>query len=250
MSKANPLPVRRLAAEFTVIVVGVLLALAVDRWVASIDDHERQVVFLTALRSDFEANRAWALSNGLRHQRLEELGSVLLTALESGHRTDADEQIVLAAELSGYISFGSYARGAWNDANSTGVTSLLADPALRVAVSEFYRREDGRSGLTAEFQQHYISYRYMARELISPSLRLEMNRAFPGWDGDFTVWPLEDLAQYDLTSAVTSILGNPRLAVPLADVVMARRVTAIIANQDAEQTDAIIRMIDRELGAL
>jgi hypothetical protein len=250
LSTANPLPVRRLAAEFTVIVVGVLLALAVDRWVASIDDHERQVVFLTALRTDFEANRALAQSNGLRHQRLEELGSVLLAALESGRRTDAAEQIVLAAELSGYIWSESYARGAWDDANSTGITSLLADPALRIAVSEFYRREDGRSGLMAEFQEHYMSYRYMARELVSPNLRVEMNQAFPGWEGDFTAGPLEYLARQDLTSAVTSILGTPRLAVPLADVVMARGVTARIADHDAERAAAILRMIDREFGAL
>jgi hypothetical protein len=50
----------RLAAEFTVIVVGVLVALGVDGWVAGLDERDQESAYLAGLRADFVKNRALA----------------------------------------------------------------------------------------------------------------------------------------------------------------------------------------------
>jgi hypothetical protein len=59
---------KRLAAEFMVIVVGVLVALAVDSWVQRGEDRQQEQVFLTALRDDLASTR----SNAERARQMEE----------------------------------------------------------------------------------------------------------------------------------------------------------------------------------
>ena len=67
MSRPERFPLGRLAAEFVVLVVGVLVALGVDRWVAGIDEREQEFAYLTELRTDFVMNRALA-ENGTRDE--------------------------------------------------------------------------------------------------------------------------------------------------------------------------------------
>lgn len=68
----------RLAAEFVVLVIGVLVALGVDRWVAGIDERDQEFAYLTELRADFVRNRALA-ENGTRVEgELAELAVVAI----------------------------------------------------------------------------------------------------------------------------------------------------------------------------
>jgi len=78
LSRLGRIPAGRLAAEFLVIVIGVLLALGVDRWVAGMDERDQELAYLTGLRADFARNRALAENGTHVAGDMAELALVLL----------------------------------------------------------------------------------------------------------------------------------------------------------------------------
>jgi hypothetical protein len=56
MSTTSRLPYGRLFAELFVIVLGVMVALAGDRWVSALDERDREVSYLQQLVSNLEAD--------------------------------------------------------------------------------------------------------------------------------------------------------------------------------------------------
>jgi hypothetical protein len=243
-------PVGRASVELFVIAVGVLAALGVDRWVARIDEREIERAYLEALRVDFEANRTVAVQRESAERQLRDLGTSLIRFL-SGERPEmSPEEVVIATELSGYTVYRTYSRGAWDDLSATGSTVIIRDPELRIALSEFYHRLSWVGRLEAEFFDYTLSYRYPARETIDPELRLAMNTAFGGWSEGFVDRTREALVALDLGPIAAGIAQVPELAVPLGDVVMVRGVAVAITEDDMQLIDAILKMIDRAVGAL
>lgn len=199
----------RLVAEFGVIVVGVLVALAVDRWVAGIDQQQREEEYLIALRADFETNRTAAQHRLQAEEQLEELATALLLAFESRTAGEDPERLVLAAEFSGYVVYESYAAGAWDNLSLIGGSLSTADPTLQIAISDFFRGVEWAERLDSEFLQHILSYRGVARASVPPSLRVEILRQFPGWHGeDIVAAPLAYLRGVDLSQAVDGVLNT------------------------------------------
>lgn len=234
---------KRFAAEFVVIVLGVLLALAVDRWVAGLDLRAREASYLDVLAADFEANQATAFRRLQAEQRMENLGRLLLRALDGEVVQDSIAEAVVAAEVLGYNLFNPYARTAWDELHASGELLVLRDAELRTALTEFYRGDELIERLNEEFYEHIMSFRYIARSALSPSLRLAINSAFASWDGDFTARATTALEGYEVEQLLNDIMGTPQLGTALGDVVMARGVTRrIIAGQSA-RVDSIAALI-------
>jgi len=152
LNRASKLPLGRLAAEFLVVVVGVLVALGVDRWVAAMDERELESSFLTALRDDFVVNRALA-ENGARVEgERAELAVELLESLGERGRTEHAARNLLAAESTGWVYYASYAEGAWSDLQSTGNSLIIRDASLRRGIADFYRELQWASELENQFK--------------------------------------------------------------------------------------------------
>ncbi len=130
MSRDARLPLGRLAAEFVVIVVGVLVALSVDAFVQRLEDRERESAYLAALLFDVRASLDFAegaveIAEGLR----ERMG-LLSEGLDSRPMAP-DDSLALWFEHS--LRSPSYLPSAPTaDALvETGDISLIQDPALR-----------------------------------------------------------------------------------------------------------------------
>ena len=126
MSRSGSLPVGRLAAEFAVIVMGVLVALGVDRWVAGIDERDQELAYLTELRTDFVRNHDLAANGARVEGEIADLAVILLESLGTAAPRGDPAQILLAAELTGYVYYSSYAEGAWNVPASRGEYIVVA----------------------------------------------------------------------------------------------------------------------------
>lgn len=130
--------VQRLIAEFMVIVVGVLLALAVDQWRQDREDVTLEYEYAQRLLSDLRADVSEydRLLNGPFVRKLE-----FLTALERGEipTTSADAAGLLRdLEQSTWGGIIATSDAAFREMQSTGRIGLLHDPGVRAALAEYY----------------------------------------------------------------------------------------------------------------
>ena len=250
MSRLGRIPAGRLVAEFLVIVIGVLVALGVDRWVAGIDERDQELAYLTGLRADFIRNRAIA-ENGTRVSGdMAELALVLLESLE-GRAPSAEPPLVLvAAEVTGWWYYASYAEGVWNDLQSTGRTQLLRDATLRREVSEFYRTLQWQSELDVELNEELYAYQVAAQRFIDPRVLLALSENFSGWEGFRPPSLLERLEGFDVASILARVTSAEELAAPLARAIIVHRSRADIFGEDLREIGLILEIIDRAVGAL
>ena len=147
----------RLAAEFGVIVLGVLVALAVDDWRAAKNDRDREAYFLTSLREDLHADiadfRAARASGEARVAAaayiIEQLGARGPTA--SGRRSSSGEapfspspdaprpeNLTTAMEQIALVANFDFSNGTHEELLSTASFGIIRSDEVRRAISRYY----------------------------------------------------------------------------------------------------------------
>ena len=123
---------RRLAGEFFVIVVGVLVALWIDAGWSWVQDRQDERVLLEDLRSDFEANYRELGAIAESHRVTLEVGNRFLTGgLEALNPDSLDEAGGILARLETF----NPRLGALESAISSGRIDLIRDDRLRAELA-------------------------------------------------------------------------------------------------------------------
>ena len=176
-----------MVAEFVVILVGVLVALGVDRWVSERDEADTTRAYLEALRADFEDNLDRAEEKIRVETRLHELALDLLAGLSTEGPRDLD-QLVFTTELTGWPYRVPFREGAWNELNTLSGLNLQAVVDLRVAVAEFYATAEFAERLDAQWESDAFEWRDHFAQLLPDETRLEINSWFEDWGSLFEGW--------------------------------------------------------------
>jgi len=150
------LPWLRLGAEFVVIVVGVLVALAVDQWRTSVDQRALELEYAQRLKvalaadtvrfSDFEEPLAAKL--GMLHDLLE--------ARRTPFVVESPEQFMSRLRFSIYVAIPEVRSEVFREMESSGYLGLLTDPSLRDELGAYYALHAFMSGI---LQDSYGDYR-------------------------------------------------------------------------------------------
>lgn len=131
---------RRVAAEFVVIVLGVVAALGVDRWVQGIDDARAERDYLALVLQDVEANAA------IFERMLSDWGAAseavlfLKSALEEDARP-SDSGLLVAVARAGTINTIPARDGSFRDMEATGNVRLISDGELRAQIVAYFTQE-------------------------------------------------------------------------------------------------------------
>lgn len=139
----------RSAQELIVIVVGVVIALAADRWIQTLDSRADERFYIRQLASDIRADsgllRGWVDTSAVRNQTALD---VLLYADEGGLPPDTDPPQFMAAihvvPAGGTIK---YTTDTWEDLVATGNLALIQDEELRTALSVYYNEVERVQGM-------------------------------------------------------------------------------------------------------
>jgi hypothetical protein len=139
MSIGNASRFGRLTAEFLLIVLGVLVALAIDSWNASRFDRAVEADYLGRIYQDLAATRQSIEDMLALRDAVAEHGSAVLAVLEGDAPFPSDTLGFLAslytatrADEPRIVDF------AFRDLVSTGNLRLVRDPDLRAALVDFY----------------------------------------------------------------------------------------------------------------
>lgn len=128
----------RLAAEFCVIVVGVLVALAVDEWRDTAAEERQSAFYLEALEGDLLADSA-SLEEAVARARQFQRNAARLEEILHTDPIDADPDSAAQFVLSSFIANvdPSFATGTMRGLTASGDSRLLQDLGLRSQLLDY-----------------------------------------------------------------------------------------------------------------
>jgi hypothetical protein len=133
-----------LGLEFIVIVVGVLVALAVDDWRQTRADRELEKHLLTSLRADLEVDEIDAKFQQEAEQQLRDAVDHILAVVDhplapATARKDATgKEIDASLRLLKYRVELEVAEGTYSEMIATGSFKVIRNTALRTQISKYY----------------------------------------------------------------------------------------------------------------
>src|SRR5688572_9508566 len=126
-----------------VIIVGVLVALAVDRAATRVDERALEREYLRGLVTDLEAIAAASRQAASSARRSDEAARVVLSAARGQTPVGTSGvDLARALVLAGFIIDQPFARDTWDDIVGTGRVYVLRDDELRRRIGSFYRQAD------------------------------------------------------------------------------------------------------------
>jgi hypothetical protein len=170
---SRPLNWAKLTAEFGVIVVGVLIALAADRWRESAGDAELRAQYLddliTEIRVDNEAYGRMASTS-----YIDKASDRVLQALLTDPHPDEVVSLFYAIEALQWYNPPVVNGQTYNDLISTGNLVLLA-PELRKVVAQYYDRVNFYEQRESIFTDILVDgYRHAPSRILGPRLHPEL----------------------------------------------------------------------------
>lgn len=169
---AKPVPWKRLFAEGLVIVAGVFIALAADRWVQTADEYEQEAAYLAQLLDEFEQTESILLAAAEEAERRQAQAELVLSATDGSLPDSVDaREITLALGLTHWLVNPEIPRNTWQDLVATGHLGLVGSHVRR-SIAEFYRYVDQQTGFHAEWLGYISPYRREVSFVLAPELLL------------------------------------------------------------------------------
>jgi hypothetical protein len=132
---------KRLTGEFFLIVMGVVVALAIDRWVQAIDDNRSERDYLERLATDVRANQTRFEGMLSDWEAAQQAASDLLAAIEDPSVTPSSVGLLVAVARAGATNTAWFRDASFQDLAATGNLKLIRDPELRTALIQHFGQE-------------------------------------------------------------------------------------------------------------
>jgi type II secretory pathway pseudopilin PulG len=200
----------RLAAEFVVIVLGVLVALAADRWIQAVDEAQQETEYLLRLAVDLSADSAVLERASAMESLRVEWGWHLLDLLREVPSTvPATAETLLQIDWLHYGPALPSNSNTWDEILATGNLSLLQDEDLRDDLAAYYRLADFLEDIERTWAEEYTTYRAAAVRSLTPEQRALASRRY----GDRIGIRLPGTtARQDLEREIEVDVGDARVA--------------------------------------
>ena len=228
------------------ILVGVIVALGVDRWVANLDVADTTQAYLEALRADFEANLERAEEKVRIEGELHALASDLHHGLAGEAEVDVD-RLLFAAEMTGWPYREPYRQGAWSELNTVSGITLEGAVDLRVAVSEFYTMATYADRLETQWASDAFEWRNLVSQVLPHEFRLEIEYWFSSWD-DLFLGPPSPVAGGD--AVVRELAASDEIRDWLVNMIQARYTSVRLHRSHIAEIERVLELIDATAASL
>jgi hypothetical protein len=187
---------QRLAAEFTVIVVGVLVALAVDQWREELQKRELEMEYAVRLLADLRSDSS-QFAGFLEDEFVTKRDFLLALAKGELPNPPEDDPARMLERLDQSMWGGilSVRDAAFREMQSTGQLGLLRNPDTRSMLADYYTTHTFLSG---RFERSAGEYERMVAEAVPGATR-------------YSYLTGEAVGEASAKSALESVLDDPRL---------------------------------------
>lgn len=157
--------------EFSLVVVGVLVALQFDNWNTELENEEKAEQYHVRLLHDLnvEKNLVADLQNYFSTVKTHAVAAV--GAMESGQAGDSKAFVIDVYQAS-QIDYGRAARSTYNEMVANGDLKLLPAGGIRAEIMEYY----GYAGLNQQVFTNEPPYRQAVREVIPHDVQAEIRK--------------------------------------------------------------------------
>ena len=249
MSDSRRAGVGRLGGEFVVIVLGVLIALAADRWMSGFDRRDQESLYLSQLAENLRADSA-ALAYQMEElsQRSETaLQLLLLTEAANTARVPDDSRSFAAGfEGVGFYDPMDYADETWRDLVSTGNAGVIGDARLRQALSRYYNQIEAFRIIEMEWDTQLRVYETNAWNVLPPLRRLSVLSA---WLEE--VYPIlgdvdvEAPNRSDVLAILSALRSRPDLRVQLGQVRATTAIAGVFYQDIQSEATKLLRLVEQ-----
>ena len=252
----RPKPFARAAVELLVIVAGVLIALAADRWLLAQEEAGLEREYLTRLASDLRRDSTNQSRRAEDARSTYDRGQRVLTAIRQGSGSVEDPARFLT-EIP-WIHFYQYridyATETWDELGSTGNLSLIQGSEFRRLLGEYqgeiaFFDHIEEFWLNARDQWNQVTLAALPPELLVHS-EVQFHRRFiedhsidrvPGVDVD------PDSSDAALDSALARLANDPRAVPTLSEILMNSVSQVVIYEGLVQQSTELLRLVDARI---
>lgn len=195
--------------EFTIVLFGVLAALAVDNWNSERQNRALEFVYLDALLADLEKDLASIDHTMDGAQIFAERGRILLEAIATKNIPVSPRDFVDAATTAAYLRFATFTQATFNDLMATGNLRLIRDPELRGSISNYYNVAEARG----QWNQNWREYQVHLGKIVPKFVPLRFRDAWEYQNAGGPPWAEKTL---DPSSAEAQDILERLLALPEA----------------------------------
>lgn len=240
-----------LLGESFIIVIGVLVALAVDRAVQGVDEAALERTVLESLLQDLEETDSVVEEAHIWANLRDEWGRDLLAILEGDTPSTRDfHQVVLGMEFVALHYQLRIPRDTWDDLLGTAQLGVVTNPDLRRVVSRFYRSAELIVDYTNGWTEISRAYENDLRRLLPARWRLEVRALWVSGEPIpsasapiFQSLPPQDELQ-------TRIRNWPGLEGHLSDVLLGNTSAVGAYSELKGELESVILAVQAELEAL
>ena len=230
MSTNRPGMLGRAALEAAVILVGVMLALAADRWLMGLDERAQESDVLERLVEDLQADSAH-IATSIGNVRTKQEFAIRL--LQDGPSTSVEQPAAFLAEFHSVAWSASleFARETWDDLIATGRSSLIRDPESRRALSRYYNGTEFISYLDSGWNELLLRYQDRAKGVLPVRVMLSAMQRHRWWGEAPKTFVPVDITEDDVDRLWRSLAVDEELRAELGRVVVTYQGKATVYAQ-------------------
>jgi hypothetical protein len=221
-------------AELGVLVVGVLIALAVDRWIATLDVRNLQEAYVERLienvRTDSTAFEAQIARAEEKLEWASDLSSAIAGELPS---EDNAGQFLRRLDRLPAWTPTRVNRDAWDDLVATGNVSVIRSTELRQLISAYYNGADRQAGTFDDMDAQLTAIEMSTWPVLDPRRRLDV------------VQRGADASLEEVQEALDRLRGDRVLHARLVQAELIHRVIATNSRRRVAQASDLLDTLQR-----
>jgi hypothetical protein len=161
-----------LVAELVIVIVGVLLAIAADRWNQGRLDRAAETRYLAALEIDLRQDTTALRLEIERAESRESAARLMLSVVIEGQPIEDPEAFVLGVVGAGIYGEPVQSRETYDDLATTGRLGLIRDPDLRQRLADYYQFVERRAQ-SYDLQRSRVWGEYLPISVLAVPLDLQ-----------------------------------------------------------------------------
>jgi hypothetical protein len=243
-----------LGGELVIVVVGILIALAIDQALADRGERRLEAEYLAALKADFQSTVEW-LEYGVNVNRRKQLSILQLEELRTGSSRTAVDTMAVAYSLA-LLTFHPIfpvPRATFDDLTGTGNLRVIRDAQLRRELVDFYLWVETLSFHERAMVDRSGALKGVVNSYLPPALLSSI--ADLGWNGSSVAWgPIDSLEVPDAVradAADSDVIARFRtstevqafLSTAMDDVHLQRRQYELVGDRARLVLDALDRVV-------
>lgn len=168
--------VRWVLGETLIVVVGVMIALAVDSWREDRRDERTEEQYLSSLLEDLDSDFA-ELDRAGRQSRSAAAGARTVLDVLGGRAPPLPgDSLALAVEYAGFLYFPAYFPYTFDELVSTGNLRIIRDPELRREIASYYNLIESEKQWWDRYRGIQARYTAAMQGVLGPDIRSRITR--------------------------------------------------------------------------